>query len=448
MAALDIAAPGTDAFATACGAYNTSVTLAPVTAVIAATADEVREAVLHAREQGLKVAVQGTGHRAIALPPLDGALLIRTALTEPVAIDPERRVARAPAGARWRDVLPLAAEHGLTALHGSSPSVGVAGYSVGGGLGFYARRHGLMCNTVRAFDVVTADGVARTVDAERDPDLFWALRGGRWILRGGHRGRVRPAADRRGPGRLADLAGGLRPQVLRAWAEWCATAPEEITTTCRFLRLPPIPEVPEPLRGTPVISINGVFLGDAADGERLIAPFRDIAPMVFDTWQTMRSADVAGLHADPDLPLPYNAGSALLSGVDDDLIDVLVEIAGEAAADCPLVALELRQLGGALARAPEGAGATSGLPGEFLLFGIGVTPEPAVAEAVAACVRQLFGAAAPWTIERRYLLYDEAHGPARPCYAAADYDRLCAIRARYDPDDRFVGTHRIEPLTT
>ena len=159
-------------------AFNLAADQHPAAAVLAESADDVAATLDFARERSLRVAPQGPGHGAALLPALDDVLLLRTTRMTGVEIDPDARTARVQAGALWSDVVPPAAEHGLAALHGSSGTVGVTGYTVGGGVGWLGREHGIACNKVVGLDVVTADGQARTVTADSEPDLFWALRGG------------------------------------------------------------------------------------------------------------------------------------------------------------------------------------------------------------------------------------------------------------------------------
>src|SRR5581483_834969 len=160
-------------------AWNLAVEQRPAAVSVARTVDDVQAAIAHARAHGLRVAAQTTGHLSQTLPSLDGTLLLKLDLHDgEIAVDPVARTARIAAGARWGDVVDAVAPYGLAAMHGSSPSVGVIGYLLGGGLSFYGRRHGLAVNHVRAFEVVTPDGVARRADAHRNADLFYALRGG------------------------------------------------------------------------------------------------------------------------------------------------------------------------------------------------------------------------------------------------------------------------------
>ena len=258
-------------------AWNLAVDQRPSVVVEAGSAADVAQAVRYARARGMRIAPQGTGHGAAPLEPLDGAMLLRTTRMRRVGIDPATRTARAEAGAVWQDVIVPAAEHGLAGLAGSSPGVGVAGYTLGGGLGFLARRYGLAANSVTAAELVTPGGDLVRADAGHEPDLFWAVRGGGGV------GVVTALEMRLYPVRelyAGDLFFPIQraAEVLHAWREWTATVPDEVTSIGHLLRLPPLPEVPEPLRGRAFAILEAACLGDAGTGAELIGPLRRLGP--------------------------------------------------------------------------------------------------------------------------------------------------------------------------
>src|SRR5213593_65750 len=241
-----VVVPGDPHWDAARQAWNLAVDQQPTAVVLAETAEDVATVVRYARANGLRVAPQGTGHNAPTLPPLQDTILLKTSAMRGVEIDPVARLARVEAGVIWVEVVEAAAEHGLAALHGSSPDVGVVGYSLGGGMGWYARKLGLAANSVTAIEVVTADGRIARVDRQNEPDLFWALRGG-----GGGFAIVTAIEFRLYP--IEEVYAGIlffpierASEVLHAWREWLPTAPEEVTSVGRLLQLPPIPEIPEP----------------------------------------------------------------------------------------------------------------------------------------------------------------------------------------------------------
>jgi FAD/FMN-containing dehydrogenase len=295
--------PEDEGFDAARQAWNLAVDQRPAAIAYANDAGEVAAAVRLAAQRGLRVAVQGTGHSAAPLGDLEGTLLLKTARMGGLEVDPDVRRARVQAGVLWGDVAVAAGEHGLVALHGSSPDVGVVGYTLGGGMGWLSRRHGLACNRMVAAEVVTADGELRRVGPDEEPELFWALRGG-----GGAFGAVTAIEFELLPltevyaGWLvwdADAAG----EVVHAFREWSPGAPREITTSLRFLHLPPFPEVPEPLRDRPVIAFDGAYLGSEEEGAEAVRPLRDVAaPLVMDTWATIPAPGLVRLHGDRSSP--------------------------------------------------------------------------------------------------------------------------------------------------
>ncbi|HEU4658241.1 MAG TPA: FAD-binding protein [Capillimicrobium sp.] len=416
----------------------------PAAVATVTTVAEAQAVVAYAAEQRCTIAPQATGHLATALPSLARSILVKTKLEGGVEVDAAARRARVPAGALSEELVNAAAAHGLTCLHGSSVDVGVVGYLLGGGLSFYGRRHGVAANHVTAIEVVTADGEHRRVDAERDPDLFWALRGG-----GGGFGLV-TAVEVELFEVATVYAGSLfwpvsaAPAVVRAWNAWQATAPDAITTSLRILCLPPFPEVPEPLRATPVVCIDGILLGDVADGAELLAPLRGAAEPMIDTWAEMPAAAAQRVHGDPEQPVPAIGGAhAIVGALDDAGIDAFLSVTGEGSGS-PLLFAELRQLGGALAEAPAGAGVTGSLPGAFAMHAVGIPMTPEVGEAIVARMGMLEEAMQPYDTGRRFLSFADGGGvDAASCYAPEAYARLVQARRVWDPERRFVSTHDI-----
>jgi len=422
-------------------AWQLTADLRPAAVVTARTVADVQAAVRLAAERGWRVAPCTTGHLATALPDLAGTLLLRTDLGDVIDVDPRARRARVPAGAVWEDVIDAVAPHGLTAAHGSSPDVGVVGYLLGGGLSFYARRHGLAANHVVAFEVVCADGEVRHADAHEHADLYWALRGG-----GGSFGVVTAVVVELLP--YAEVFGGAAfwpiaaaADVLPVWAAWTRSAPDTVTTSARLLRLPPIPAVPEPLRGVPVLAIDGVAV-DEADGRELLRELRAAAEPMIDGWGAMPAAAALRIHGDPEEPVPAVSGHALLGELDDQAIATLLAFAGHGA-DTSLLFAELRQLGGALASAPGEAGARGRLEGRFALFAVGMPMAPGTDAAIEREIARLRSALAPWDTGRTYLNFAEQGGSAKRGFDPSSYRRLGELRAAWDPHERFVSSHRI-----
>ena len=210
------------------------------------------------------------------------------------------------AGTLSRDVMNSAAGCGKAALCGSSPDVGMVGYTLGGGIGWLGRKHGIQANALTAVELVTADGELVRADGENEADLFWALRGG-----GGNFGVITAIEFDLVP--VAEAHAGMlawpwerSEEVLKAWAEWAPGAPDEITTSARILQFPPIPEIPDFLRGRNLVMIDGAHCGSAEDAEEELRPFRELEPEL-DMWGTMPTPGLVQVHGDPEEPTPRSA---------------------------------------------------------------------------------------------------------------------------------------------
>lgn len=425
-------------------AWNVAVDQRPAVVVQATGPADVVAAVEFARDHKLRVAPQGTGHGAAAMADLSGALLLKTGLMNAVSIDPVARRARVAAGALWEPVAQEASKHGLLALHGSSPDVGVVGYHLGGGISWLARKYGLAASSVVAIDVVTADGEQRRVDG--DDDLFWALRGG------GHGFGVVTEIEFE-LYRITEVyagtlfwPGAAAGEVLHVYREWAQTVPDELTSIARLLRLPPMPQVPEPLRDVPVLDIGLAYHGDAADGDGLVRPLREALTPMIDTVATVPVTELLRLHGDPEEPVPAAGHHTVLRELPAEAVDALVTVAGVDSGS-PLLGVELRHLGGALARPSSDHGALGTIDGEYLLFGVGIAGDPDGARAVDEHLHAVVEAMASWSEGRTYLNFAEQSGhECSTAFAADDYERLQRVRGVVDPDGLFFGNHAIPAL--
>ncbi|HEU0335312.1 MAG TPA: FAD-binding oxidoreductase [Gaiellaceae bacterium] len=417
-------------------AWNLAVDQRPAFVALPETAEDVVAIVEFARDAGLRVAPQGTGHAAAPLGDLEDTILVKTSRLRGVTIDPERRIARAEAGVIWIEVVEAAAEHGLAALAGSSPDVGVVGYTLGGGLSWLARKHGIGANQVTAVELVTADGRFVRADRDNEPDLFWAVRGG-----GGALGVVTAIEFNLFP--LTEVYAGIlwfpierAREVLKAWRAWTDTVPEEMTSVGRLLQLPPIPDIPEPVRGKSFVVVQTIYAGDEEEGAKLVAPLRELGP-VLDTIATIPLPALSHLHMDPEQPVPAAGDGSMLTDVDDELIDALVE----RTVGSPLVSVELRHLGGAVARAKAEHGALPAFYSPYLMFGVGITPSPEALEAVEASSAALREALAPWESEHTYMNFAETSRNARTLFTETSYARLRRIKAKVDPGNLIRSNH-------
>ncbi|GAA3163771.1 FAD-binding oxidoreductase [Blastococcus jejuensis] len=429
--------PGDPAYDLARSPWNLASTEHPAAVVYPAFPDEVADVLRTATAEGLAVAVQGTGHGA---PPLQGrladAVLLRTAAMTELRVDPERRTVRAGAGVLWGDLALAAGRHGLAALHPSSPDVGVVGYSLGGGIGWYARRLGLQCNAVTAVELVLADGTFVRATAEHDAELFWALRGGAAPL-----GVVTALEFALFP--LDTVVAGylawdwtLVEQVLPAWVAWCADAPDEVTTAFRLVDVPAAEPVPLELHGRRLAMVDGAVLGDDAFAAEVLAPLRALRPE-FDSVARVPADTLVRLHLEPEGPMPAYASSTLVAALPDAAVAAVIEAAGPRSGTRLAVA-ELRQLGGALARPDPAGGALAALDGQFLALGLGLGADTADVRADAA---RYLSALEPWATGRQYLPMLDDRTDTRKVFPPGVHARLSAIRRSVDPAGLFVAPH-------
>jgi FAD/FMN-containing dehydrogenase len=437
--------PGDGGWDAARQAWNLSVDQRPVAVVFPETAEDIAAVVEVAGAHGLRVAPQGTGHSAGPMGPLEGTILVKTSRMGGVEIDAPAKRARVRAGALWGEVVPVAAEHGLAALAGSAKDVGAVGYTLGGGIGWLARRHGLACSSVLAVEAVTADGRIVGAGADDEPDLFWALRGG-----GGSFAVV--TALEFALHRVAEVyAGALfwplerAGEVLHTWRELVGAAPDELTSLGRLMQFPPIPEVPEPFRGRAFVLVEAAYCGPEAEanGAALLQPLRALGPEM-DTLATIPVDGLSELHMDPPQPVPFAGDGMLLSELPVDAVDALVGITG-AGSGSPLLSVEVRHLGGALSNASSSNGALSSIDAGFALYAVGIAMDAEMKAAVQAYVAKVQDALAAWSAGRSFMNFTERRADPGELFDATTYARLRRVKAEYDPDDVIRGNHSIPP---
>jgi FAD/FMN-containing dehydrogenase len=380
----------------------------PAIVVEAFGSADVRGAVLAARAHGLPLAVQATGHGTYV--PSDGAVLLKTSGMAAVLVDPDRAVAHVGPGATWGDVLAAAAPFGLAPLSGSAPSVGVTGYTLGGGLGWLARKYGFAADSARRAVVVTADGRVVTATAENHPDLFWALRGG-----GANFGVVTSLEFRLYPvsrvyAGTSYFAIDRAPETLAHYREWIAAAPDELSTAVLLTRLPD---------GRRALAIRAMYLGEAAHAERLLQPLRAVAgPALVEGFQTIDYA-----HAAMGGTAPRHLD--LLERLPDPAIDALVKASAEAT-------VEVRHWGGAMSRPGPDAGPIGARSAALSV--IVDAQLPGVAEALR-----------PHATGGSFLNFLADPALVETAYAPADYARLREVKRAYDPSNLFRINHNIPP---
>ncbi|MBF6439003.1 FAD-binding oxidoreductase [Nocardia cyriacigeorgica] len=434
--------PADAEYATEISGFQTAYQHRPAVVVAARHTEDVRAAVEFAARHRLPVAVQATGHGLSVAA--EGGVLISTRRMTGIHIDADAATARIGAGVQAGALIDAAAGHGLAPLNGSSPSVGVVGYVLGGGLGLLGRTYGYAADHVRAIELVTADGRVRTL--RPGDELFGAVLGS-----GGNFGVVTalevglvPVTTVYGGQLMFDTA--QVPRALEAWREWTTTVPDTVTSTVAMLAFPDIPPVPQPLRGRFVASIRIAIAGDAEAGERLVAPLRAIGTPLKDDLRRMPYTESHTIHSDPADPHAYAATNALLDDLTPEALQALLSVAGP---DSGLGAvIDIRHLGGALRTAREDL-ALDHREARYVVRAI-TMPEPGAGPVEpGAPVR---AALAPWTIGHSLnFLYgagdvaDEAQ--TRGGYREETYRRLAALKAVYDPHNMFRFNRNIRPAS-
>lgn len=436
----ELLAPGDPGWEDARLGFNLALDPQPALISVPRSEADVAATIRFAHETGLRVAAQGTAHGAGALSSLADSILMRTTAIDGIQIDGDAGTARARAGAVWADLIPQASEMGLAALHGSAPKVGIVGYTIGGGVGWYSRRHGLACNRVTAFEIVDAAGESRRIDATSEPELFWTLRGG------GGSFAVVTAVEFELLEMPQVYAGAMffpferAAEILHAWRDWTAGVPEEMTSVGRLMQFPPIEEVPEPVRGKAFTVLETIFIGDEATGSELNAPLVALEPAM-NSLGPVPPAGIADLHMDPPGPVSGITGHLLMEDLPATAIDDLLAVAGPGSGST-LTSVEIRHGGAALSRPPQDGGALSSLPGAFNMFAVGSTMDPSFVAPTRDRLGQLHSALVRYEAGR-YLSFCEEPTDFDTAFSDHTCERLRAARRTYDPDGLFQANHEL-----
>jgi FAD/FMN-containing dehydrogenase len=409
--------PGDETYDAQRAALNPAFDSRPAVVAEAMSPTDIQTAVSIARSHRLPFAVQATGHGTFV--PADGGVLVKTSRMAQVLVDPDRRIARVGPGARWSDVIAAAAPFGLAPLSGSAPSVGVAGFTLGGGVGWLGRKYGFAADSLLRVDIVTADGRHLTTSAGLHPDLFWALRGG-----SGNFGVVTAMEFRLHP--VAEAYGGAAyfpidraAETLAYYRDWATTWPEELTTTAVLMQRSPKQEL-----DGPVLAIRAFYVGSPADGERALRRLRRVAgDPVVDDFRPMTYPDAATIGG--TAPRQFEMYDAL----PDPLIDTVVDAVG--GDDPTIAAVEVRHWGGAMAKAGPGTGPVGhrDIPFSMTIDGSADAVGPLAAYATG-------GSFLNW-------LHDTSR--TADAYTPANWARLREIKRAYDPDNVFHRHHNIPP---
>lgn len=427
--------------------YNLSIDHHPAFILVPRAAQDVVAGVRFATDAGLSIAIQSTGHGQQASVGADAVLFVTTSL-QAVTIDPQAQTARAEAGVLWGQVIQAAAPYGLAPLNGSSPHVGVVGYTLGGGIGWLARLHGLAADSVLALEIVTADGELRRATPTENRDLFWAVLG-----TGGNFGIVTAIEFRLYP--HASVYGGslvyppeLARDALRFYRNWVATVPDELTSSLTIFKFPAAPIVPEHLRGKVQVILRAVYAGSAAEGIRWLQPWLDWHTPQQNTFAEIPYSDIGIVSSDPTDPVAVSGSNELFDSLTDDAIDVMVRFAANP--ESPFVINEVRHAGGAIRRAAPDANSIGIRGSEFYLQMGGRTPTPEFYQRMQAYFREYQAALQRYTNGGAYLnFYSNATALSRgkDPYTPADYERLVALKAKYDPANAFRHSFQLVPLS-
>jgi FAD/FMN-containing dehydrogenase len=436
-----VIAPGDSGYDEGRTVFYGGIDRRPAAIVRAANAADVSHVVMLARETGLELAIRGGGHSIAGHSTTDGGIILDLSELKGLEIDVERRTAWAQAGLTAGEYTAAAAAHGLATGFGDTGSVGIAGITLGGGVGYLVRKHGLTIDDLLAAEIVTADGQLLHVDAETHPDLFWAIRGG-----GGNFGVVTRFQYRLHE--LSTIVGGMlvlpaTPDVIRAFVAEAQAAPDELSTIANVMKAPPMPFLPAELHGQFVVLAMLVYAGSAEAGARAIAPFRAIATPLADMVKPISYVEIyppeeGGYH-------PVATGRTLfVDAIDQGVAETIV--GHLEAATAPMAVTQIRVLGGAMARVPADATAFAHRASRIMVNVAALYGRPEEAEVYepwvngfAAALRQGDGGA--------YVnfLGNEGEARVRAAYPEATWNRLAAIKARYDPTNLFRLNQNIPP---
>jgi hypothetical protein len=424
--------------------WNRALEHDPAVVVVAADIGDVVAAVSFASSEGLGLGVQATGHGAVL--PVGGVLLDTSRLTD-VRIDPIQRTAWISAGCTWGPVLDEAQTHGLAPLLGSSTTVGAIGYTLGGGLGWLARHFGSCADSVRAFEVVTPDGQLVRAAADENADLFAALRGGG----GGAFGVVTGMEIDLYPVTTVYAGNLLYPaeaaaEVVARYVEWVADAPDELTTSVVLMNFPPLPEIPEPIRGRSFTIVRGCWSGDLAAGRAVLDQWRATMPPTIDMWDVMPFAAADAISQDPVDPMPALTTGGWLDRFDAGVAEVLAERTFPTDGPPAVIFSEVRHVGGAVARGDRSATSMGHREREFAFHVVGapMAVDLATVEAEVAATAAALGDALSRATYLNFLEGEERRARTADAVDPERHAALAELQRRLDPADvlRFGVDHR------
>lgn len=436
---------GEEAYEDTCRLFNSMIEHRPAYVAACVTVDDVIASLAFAREHDLRIAVRGGGHSVAGMSLADGGLVLDMRGLNEITVDPQRRVAIVGGGAEWGALDRATQEHGLATTGGRVSSTGVAGLTLGGGSGWLERKHGLACDNLRRVRIVTATGEVVDSSASENPDLFWAMRGG-----GGNFGVVVEMEFDLHPVGPQVLAGMLLhpaergAEVLALWRDVMNEAPPELSLACAYMTAPDEEVIPEDLRGKPAVLIAGMYSGDLAEGERVLAPIREFGPPAVDFFEPMAYSDFQCSLDDP--PGFRNWWTAeQMTELSDEAITAIHERALDMPGSAPQIFCVA--WGGAVGDAGPDDSPLAGRDSRFVIHPLMMWEDPADDEAVMAWGRKFRDEIHGYATGSTYANFTGNEGQDRvvAAYGRENYDRLAAIKAEWDPEDVFHAPGHVPP---
>ena len=434
--------PGTPDYEEARLVHNANTDRRPAVIVRAADASDVARTVRFANDSGRRLSVRGGGHSLAGYGTNDGGIVLDLGAMKGLHIDPDRRLAWAQPGLTAGEYTNAAAAHGLATPFGDTASVGIAGLTLGGGIGYLARKYGMAIDALQAVEMVTADGRQVIASETSHPDLFWAVRGG-----GGNFGVVTRFQYKLYP--VGEVLGGalfLPPtrEVLRALVPIASSAPDELTTISFLMGMPPAPFIPAERVGELALVVVFVWSGDPADGQAAIQPFRDVATPIAEAVMPMPYPGIYEFTKQAENRALAVHRSRFLDGLGDDAVDAILEAANTRTS--PFTMIQLRVLGGAMGRVPNDATAFAHRDAPVMFLSITPFMDPESEPVHRAWTESLFEALEPHDAGvYSNFLEVEGQDRVRAAYPGGTYERLADIKRRYDPSNLFDQNQNIRP---
>jgi FAD/FMN-containing dehydrogenase len=439
--------PGDGAYDEARSIWNGAHDARPAVIARCADASDVRHAIGFARSEGLDVAVRGGSHSIPGFSTCDDGIVVDLSPMKGITVDVSARTATAEGGVTWSEFDAATQDHGLATTGGLISTTGVAGFTLGGGIGWLMRKYGLACDNLRAAEVVTADGQILTASATENPDLFWGLRGG-----GGNFGIVtsfefglHPVGPTVAAGPIF-YPGERAEELMRFYREFTRELPDELSTLVNLITAPPAPFLPEDWHGKKLIALVGLYSGDPEEGAKVMQPLRDLGDPVADLIGPMPYVQMQSLL---DVLWPQGTQAYMKAGyfreLDDHAIATMARFHQNATS--PSSEIHIQQFGGAIARVGENETAHGERQAPFVLNVIATTHEPAGLETHIDWAQRLYSEIEPSLTGGAYInfLSSEGEDRVKAAYGAEKFARLSALKDLYDPTNLFHLNQNIPP---